>query len=393
MQRFNRFEYSKEEGKIIKVPFKVDDFRTQIACEANINLENLKSESIKRIQNGPRFLQLLIAALNQINWEPYKDFAQKYPLRISTSFGGGIGGLDWRQKQTEKLLDKGPSKLSPFFVSFDLIDTGVLPASFEVQAHGPNPGYVTACASGGTALIAAIKEILLGNVDIVIVNSAEGGICPPGIGGFNAGWALSKRNDDPRTASRPWDKDRDGFVMGEGAAIYIIAEYEIAKVLGLPILVEITGYGETADAYHLAASHPDGKWAAEAMKLALQKANLTPKDIDWVKAHGTSTKDGDIAEAKAINAVFSEKNPEVGVVSIKSIIGHSLGPSLNLESVSCIKSIRESIIPGTINVFDIDPECSMINIITKTINKEVTHVMANAFGFNGHNTVVIFSRI
>jgi len=288
----------------------------------------------------------------------------------------------------------GTPRFNPFFIPKMILDIGAGQISMRYGFRGPNFAVVSACASSTNAIIDAYDNIRLGKADIILSGGSEAVICEAGVGGFNAMKALSERNDDPKTASRPFDKDRDGFVMGEGAGVLVLEELEHALARGAKIYCEIAGGGATADAYHITAPHPEGLGAKNVMTVALRDAGLKPEDIDYINVHGTSTPLGDIAESKAILSVFGDKAYGLNISSTKSMTGHCLGAAGVIEALACILAVTKDIIPPTINHFTDDPELdSKLNFTFNTAQEKVVNAaLSNTFGFGGHNASVIVKK-
>jgi 3-oxoacyl-[acyl-carrier-protein] synthase II len=317
------------------------------------------------------------------------------PDRIGVIWGAGIGGLStFFAEIVDYAKGDGTPRFSPFFIPKMIVDIAPGYISIKHGFRGPNFSTVSACASSTHALIDAFNYIRLGKADAIVAGGSEASVNEPSVGGFSNMKALSERNDDFLTASRPFDKDRDGFVMGEGAAAMILEDYEHAKARGAKIYAEIVGGGMTADAYHLTAPHPEGLGACNVMKVALQDAGLTPADIDYINVHGTSTPLGDIAESKAILSVFGEHAYNLNISSTKSMTGHLLGGAGAIESLACLMAVCEDIIPPTINHFTDDPEFDPnLNFTFNTAQKRtVRAALSNTFGFGGHNASVIFKK-
>jgi 3-oxoacyl-[acyl-carrier-protein] synthase II len=312
--------------------------------------------------------------------------------RIGVMIGTGIGGISTLLEQVEVMRERGPDRVSPFLVPMMISDSapGMLAIRFGVR--GPNMALATACASGNNVIGEALEMIRRGAADVMLAGASEAAIVPVAMAGLNVMTALSTRNDDPASASRPFDKDRDGFVMGEGAGILILEELEHAQARGAQILCELSGYGTTDDAHHISAPAENGAGAAISMKLALENAKLGLTDIGYINAHGTSTPLNDKSETAAIKTVFGEQAYNIPVSSTKSMTGHLLGASGALEAVFCTLAIRNEILPATINYHTPDPECDLDYIPNQPRKASPKHVMSNSFGFGGHNATLIFSR-
>ena len=312
--------------------------------------------------------------------------------RIGVIIGTGIGGISTLLEQVEVMRERGPERVSPFLVPMMISDSAPGMIAIRFGVRGPNMALATACASGNNVIGEALEMIRRGAADVMIAGASEAAIVPVAMAGLNVMTALSTRNDDPQTASRPFDKDRDGFLMGEGAGILILESLEHAQARGAQILCEITGYGTTDDAHHISAPAENGAGAAIAMKLALQNAKLEREDIGYINAHGTSTPLNDKSETAAIKTVFGEQAYNIPVSSTKSMTGHLLGASGALEAVFCILAIRDEVLPPTINYRTPDPECDLDYVPNQPRKASPRHVMSNSFGFGGHNATLIFSR-
>ncbi|HJY64561.1 MAG TPA: beta-ketoacyl-[acyl-carrier-protein] synthase II, partial [Ignavibacteria bacterium] len=316
------------------------------------------------------------------------------PFRTGVVYGSGIGGMWTYHKEQTKLYEKqgNPDRISPFFIPMLIADIAAGRISMRFNLRGPNYATISACTTSAHSIIDSVMLIQRGNADVMVTGGAEAVICPMGVGGFNAMKALSTRNDAPEKASRPFDKDRDGFVMGEGGATLVIEELEFAKARGARIYAEIAGVGLTADAHHITEPAPDGEGVAEAMRIALADANVLPGDVDCVNAHGTSTYYNDKNETTAIKKVFGEHAREIPVHSIKSMIGHLLGAAGAIESIASTLTIVNGIVPPTINYDTPDPDCDLNYAPNKALKKEVNTVMCDNSGFGGHNTAIVFKK-
>ena len=313
--------------------------------------------------------------------------------RTGCIVGVGMGGLPVIEEQYAKLLEKGPSRISPFFIPMVITNLAAGQISIQYGLKGPNYCLTSACASGAHAIGEAVGYIRRGLMDVMVAGGSESTVCPMAIGGFASMRALSTRNDDPQRASRPWDKDRDGFVLGEGAALLIIESLEHAQKRGAPILCEITGYGLSSDAYHMTNPAPGGAGAAAAMKMALADADLKPSDIQYVNAHGTSTPVGDELETQAIKSVFGDHAKNLYVSSTKSMTGHALGAAGAIESAICVMAIRDQKAPPTINLENPSEGCDLNYLRDGAKSGKFEHVLNNSFGFGGTNACLIFSKV
>ena len=312
--------------------------------------------------------------------------------RIGVVIGSGIGGIGTLLDQADVLRERGPDRVSPFLVPMMISDSAPGMMAIRFGARGPNMALATACASGNNAIGEALEMIRRGAADVMIAGASEAALVPVAMAGMNVMTALSTRNDDPQTASRPFDKDRDGFLMVEGAGVLILESLEHAQKRGATILGEITGYGTTDDAHHISAPAENGAGAAIAMRLALENANLESSDIEYINAHGTSTPLNDKSETAAIKTVFGEQAYSIPVSSTKSMTGHLLGASGAIEAVFCILAMRDEVLPPTINYHTPDPECDLDYVPNQPRKASPRHVMSNSFGFGGHNATLIFSR-
>ncbi|RCS41306.1 beta-ketoacyl-[acyl-carrier-protein] synthase II [Bremerella cremea] len=317
------------------------------------------------------------------------DFSQEDSYRCGVILGSGVGGIATIEEQTEKLLTKGADRVSPMTIPRLMLNAAGGNISIRYGLRGPNYTVATACASATNALGDALKAIQYDEADVMISGGTEAGITPMGISAFSNMKALSFRNDDPAKASRPFDLDRDGFVMAEGAGVVVLEELEHAKARGATILAELVGFGCSGDGGHITSPDPEGRGAARAMQNALNDASLAPEKIDYINAHGTSTPPGDKAETTAIKTVYGDHAYKLAVSSTKSSLGHSLGASGGIELIACIKAINEGIIPPTINLTKPDPACDLDYTPNEAKNRKVCYAMSNSFGFGGHNACVI----
>lgn len=370
-------------------------FKTQFACEVkNLNVEDFIDR--KEARKMDPFTQYAMIAVDEAMKDSGLDLEKTNLLRAGVIWGSGIGGLKTFQDEVVDFASgDGTPRFNPFFIPKMIADISAGFLSIKYGFKGPNFVTVSACASGTNALIDAFNYIRLGKADIFISGGSEAAVTEAGIGGFNAMKALSQRNDDPKTASRPFDNDRDGFVLGEGAGAIILEEYEHAKARGAKIYAELVGGGMTADAYHITAPHPQGEGAANVMKFALEDAGLTPEDIDYVNVHGTSTPLGDVSEVKAIQKVFGEHAYKLNISSTKSMTGHLLGAAGAIEAIASILSVKNGLVPPTINHFTDDENLdSKLNLtFNKAQKREVRAALSNTFGFGGHNCSIIFKKI
>jgi 3-oxoacyl-[acyl-carrier-protein] synthase II len=321
------------------------------------------------------------------------DFSKEDPFRAGVVIGSGIGGIETLQEQNKILNERGVSRVSPFTVPRLMVNAASGNVSILFHIHGPNTAVATACATGSNAIGDAGRYIQHDQADIMIAGGSEAALCELGMGSFCGARALSQRNDDPQRASRPWDKDRDGFVMAEGAGVVILEEYEHARRRGARIYAELIGYGMSGDATHITAPEPEGRGASMAMNLAMRDAKVSPDVIDYINAHGTSTPLGDIAETKAVKSSFGAHAKKLAVSSTKSQLGHLLGASGGVEAVVASMSVHRNLIPPTINLENPDPECDLDYVPHKARDLKVTYAMSNSFGFGGHNASLLLKKV
>ncbi len=374
--------------------FDTSKFKTQFACELK-EFDPLNYLDRKEARKLDKFAQYAIVCSDEAIKDSGLNFDKVDRTRVGVIWGSGIGGFETIQNEMINFSDgDGTPRFNPFFIPKLIPDIAPGVISIRHGLKGPNFATVSACASSANSLIDSLNYIRLGYSDIIVSGGSEAGVTIAGIGGFNAVQALSKRNDDPKTASRPFDLDRDGFVLGEGGGCLILEELEHAKARGAKIYAEIGGAGLSADAYHMTAPHPDGEGAISVMKNCLKDSNLNPEDIDAINMHGTSTPLGDKAEAKAIKEVFGDHAYNININSTKSMTGHLLGAAGAIEAISCVLSIKNGIVPPTINHFNHDPEID--NKLNFTFNKaqkrKVSVAMSNTFGFGGHNACVLIKE-
>ena len=343
----------------------------------------------KDIRRTDRFAQLAMAAAKTSVQDSGIDLARVNRDRFGVLISSGIGGLKTLEEQFSTLMNKGPQRVSAFTIPMLISNMASGVISMEFELRGPNMCIVTACATSNNAIGESWRMIKFGDADIFLAGGSEAPIVELGLAGFSAMKALSRRNDEPERASRPFDRDRDGFVISEGAGIVVVEELEHAKARGAKIYCELAGYGLSADAYHMTAPPEDGEGAARAMKMALDHARISPNEVDYINAHATSTGLGDISETRAIKAVFGEQAHKIPISSTKSMIGHLLGGAGAVETAVCALSIRDGVIPPTINLEDPDPLCDLDYTPNKAKEKKVRVAMNNSFGFGGHNATVV----
>lgn len=377
--------------------FDATNFKTQFACEVK-NWNPNEWIDRKDARKMDRYAQLAMASAVQGVKDSGLDLDQVDKNRVGVIYGVGIGGIKTFEEEASYYAlnkEKGP-RFSPFFIPKMIADIAAGQISIHFGFHGPNFTTTSACASSTNALADAFNLLRLGKADVIVAGGAEAAICECGVGGFNAMKALSTRNDDPTHASRPFSASRDGFVMGEGAGCLILEELEHAKARGARIYAEMVGEGESADAYHLTASHPEGLGAKLVMEAALADAQMQPEDIDYINVHGTSTHVGDISEAKAIKEVFGEHAYKLNISSTKSMTGHLLGAAGAVEALACVKAVSEDIVPPTINHDEEDKDPEIDYALNYTFNQAqkptVRAALSNTFGFGGHNACVIFKK-
>jgi 3-oxoacyl-[acyl-carrier-protein] synthase II len=374
--------------------FDASKFKTRFACEIK-NFEPTNFLDRKEARKIDRFTQTAIVASDFAVQDAGISKENVNPDRVGVVFASGIGGLiTFQEEVTNFAKGDGTPRFNPFFIPKMILDIAAGHISMRHGFRGPNFAVVSACASSTNAMMEALNLIRLGKANIIITGGSESVISEAGVGGFNAMKALSERNDDPKSASRPYDKDRDGFVMGEGSGVLVFEELEHALARGAKIYCEVAGAGATADAHHITAPHPDGLGAKNVMLQALDDAGMQPIDIDYINTHGTSTPLGDIAEVKAITEVFGEHAYNLNISSTKSMTGHCLGAAGVIEAIACIMSVQNDIVPPTINHFTDDPELdSRLNFTFGEAQKRpVNAALSNTFGFGGHNACVIFKK-
>jgi len=385
-------------GKITR--FDASDQKCHIACEVKpADHEygfdpNLRVDHKVQRQVDPFIIYGIDAAGQALEDAGLTDMSDEAKLRAGCSIGSGIGGLPGIEKESIVLHDRGPSRVSPHFVHGRLINLISGQVSIKYGLMGPNHAVVTACSTGAHSIGDAARMIALDDADVMLAGGAEATICPIGIAGFAQAKALStKRNDDPTAASRPYDKDRDGFVMGEGAGVVVLEEYEHAKARGAKIYCEVIGYGMSGDAYHVTAPHPDGTGAYRSMEMALKRSGLATADIDYVNAHGTSTM-ADTIELAAVRRLFGDDLKTMSMSSTKSAIGHLLGGAGAVEGIFCILALRDQIVPPTLNLDDPDEGCEGVDLVPHFAKKrKVNAVLSNSFGFGGTNASIIMKAI
>ena len=375
--------------------FDTTKFKTKFACEVK-GYDPLDFFEKKEVRRYDKFTQYALVVAKEAIEDARLIESKVNNDRVGVIWGAGIGGLETFQNEVLNFAEgDGTPRYNPFFIPKMIPDIAAGLISIKYGFHGPNFATVSACASSANAIIDGLNYIRMGYSDIIVAGGSEAPITISGIAGFNAMHALSTRNDDPLTASRPFDRDRDGFVLGEGGGALILEEYEHAKDRGAKIYAEVVGFGLSSDAYHMTAPHPDGKGAIKVMKHCLDDAKLNASEIDLINMHGTSTSLGDIAETKAVKEVFEEEVYNLNINSTKSMTGHLLGAAGAIEAISCILSMNNNMVPPTINHFNrdenIDPKLNLT--FTKPQKREVNASLSNTFGFGGHNACIILKKL
>jgi 3-oxoacyl-[acyl-carrier-protein] synthase II len=373
--------------------FEVDDFKVNFGGEIKNWDDGNDLISPRDFKKMDRFVQFAVYGAIKAQKQSGYDFSQGDPYRHGVMTGSGIGGLQEIEDQHAVLFDRGPTRVSPFMIPKLMVNAASGNISVWFGLKGPNSAVATACASASNAIGDAVRWIQWGHADVVIAGGSESAITPMGLSGFARMSALSTRNDDPTRASRPFDRDRDGFVMAEGAGMCILEEYEHAKRRGATILAEVLGYGMSADGSHMTAPDPEGRGAARAMQNALADAKLNPSDIQYINAHGTSTPLGDKAETQAIKTVFGAEAHRVAVSSTKSQLGHLLGASGGVEFVICVMALQQQIAPPTINLDNPDEGCDLDYIPHQARSMHLDKILSNSFGFGGHNACLVLGRV
>ncbi len=371
--------------------FDATQFATRFACELkNFNAtDHIDAKSAGRMDP---FCQYAIAASDQALKDSGLDLSAIDPSRIGVVFGSGTGGMTTHDQQMRLYLDRGPRRISPFFIPMLIPDIAAGQISMRHKLMGPNYATASACATSLHAIIDAWMLIQMDMADYMVCGGSEAAITPMSVAGFNAARALSTANDIPEKASRPYDRDRDGFVMGEGAGALILETLESAQARGAKIYGEIAGVGASADAHHLTAPHPEGAGAVNAMQNAMKQAGITPDSIDYINTHGTATPLGDLAEIKAIKKVLGEHAYKTSISSTKSMTGHLLGAAGVVESIVCLKAMEQQLVPPTINIDNLDPEIDVDVTPNEAREKSIEYVLNNGFGFGGHNATLIFKK-
>jgi 3-oxoacyl-[acyl-carrier-protein] synthase II len=373
--------------------FDCSDFKVRFAGEVkDFDLSEHLEIDAKEVKRQDRFVQFAMGAAGKAIRQSGLDFSKGDQFRYGVMIGSGIGGLQEIEQQHNLLFDRGPTRVSPFMIPKLMVNAASGNISCNWTLKGPNSAVATACASATNAIGDAFRLIQLGMADTMVTGGSEAAITPMGLSGFSRMAALSTRNNEPERASRPWDKDRDGFVMAEGAGVLVLEEYEHAKARGANILAEILGYGMSADGSHMTAPDPEGRGAARAMLGAIKDAKIDISEIDYVNAHGTSTPLGDKAETFAIKTVFGEHVRKIAVSSIKSQLGHLLGASGGVEIVASVLALQNQVAPPTINLDNPDEECDLDYVPHEARPMPIRRVLKNSFGFGGHNACLVLAR-
>ncbi len=376
-------------GPITK--FDTSDFDTKIAAEVK-DFEPDRYIHRKEARRMDLFTQYAVAASENAIEQSGLNFENEDRDRVGVIVSSGIGGMQTFEKQTRTLIERGPRRISPFFIPMLISDIAPGYISIRHGLRGPNFSTISACASSSHAIGEAFRTIQRDEVDVMICGGAEATVTPLGVGGFSAMKALSTRNGEPQKASRPFDKSRDGFVLGEGAGIIVLESLDHAVNRDATILAEVAGVGYTADAYHITAPAPGGEGAKAAMRKALKDADMKPDEIDYINTHGTSTPQGDVAETKAIKEVFGEHVNSLNINSTKSMVGHLLGASGGVEFIATTMSLKEGVIHPTINQEDPDPECDLNYTANDSVRRDVRKAISNSFGFGGHNVSIALKQ-
>jgi len=371
--------------------FDPSDLKTRIAGE----VKDFKPEPIinaKEVRRIDLFSQYALYAAHEAVEQSGLCFEDEDMFRVGVVFGSGIGGINILEREIEKYLNKGPGRISPFYITGMITDIVAGHLSARYGMRGPNFVTTSACASGAHAIGNSYYAILRGDADVMLTGGSESSITPTSMAGFINIQALSRRNDEPEKASRPFNRDRDGFVMSEGAGVIILEELEHARKRGAAILAEMTGVGFSADAYHVTAPHPEGISAARAMEMAIEGSGMSIDDVDYINCHCPSTPAGDVAETNAIKRVFGEKAYDLSISSTKSMTGHLLGAAGAVEFIATVMALRNNTIPPTINYENPDPECDLNCTPNEAVEKEVDFALSNSFGFGGHNACLALKK-
>ena len=375
-------------GEITK--FDTTDYKVKVAAEVKdfVAKDHMDTKAAKRMEP---FSQYAVAAALEAFEDSGLDMEKEDPFRAGVIVGSGIGSLETVEREYAKIQTKGPGRVHPLMVPLMISNMAAGNISIQLGFRGKCTNVVTACATGTNCIGDAFRAIQYGDADIMIAGGTESCICPTGVAGFTALTALST-SEDPMRASIPFDKERNGFVLGEGAGVVILEELEHAKSRGAKIYAELAGYGATGDAYHITSPAEDGSGAAKAMTLAMEEGNVTPDQIDYINAHGTSTHHNDLFETRAIHAAMGEAAKDVVVNSTKSMIGHLLGAAGGVEFITCVKTIQEGFIHQTVGTTEADPECDLNYAIGAPVEKDVNYILTNSLGFGGHNATLLLKK-
>ena len=371
--------------------FDTEGFQVKLAAEVK-DFDPKNFMDAKDARRMDRFSQFSVAAAKEAIEDSGIDLDRINRDRFGVIVGSGIGSIGLIEKETKTLLEKGPKRVNPLFIPMTITNMAAGNIAIQFGANGVCTNVVTACATGSHSIGEAFRSIKHGYADVILAGGTEGAITPLGVAGFSALTALST-SSDPRRASIPFDKDRDGFVMGEGAGILLLEEYEHAKARGAKIYAEVVGYGATCDAYHITAPSPEGEGGAKAMKQAMEEAGISAKEVSYINAHGTSTPTNDRIETTAIKLAMGEEAYKIPVSSTKSMIGHLLGAAGAVEAVICIKAMEKSFIPATIGLKEADEECDLDYVANEGRSAKLTYTMSNSLGFGGHNATLLFKNI
>ena len=371
--------------------FDAEKFASRFAGEVK-GFDPLDYIDKKELKKMGRFMFFAIAGAEFAMREAALDVAPDFAERVGVYIGSGIGGFDVIEREHRNLLEGGPRRISPFFIPASIVNLASGHVSIRTGAKGPNSATATACATGAHAVGDSFRIIVRGEADAMICGGAEAAITPMGVGGFASMRALSTRNDDPEHASRPWDKNRDGFVVGEGAGVLILEEHDFAQRRGAPIVAEVVGYGMSGDAFHITSPPEGGDGACRVMLNAITDAGLAPQDIAYINAHGTSTPVGDRVESEAIKKTFGDHAYKLAVSSTKSMTGHLLGGAGGLEAGIVVLALRDQVVPPTINYKTPDPDCDLDYVPNQARGIEMEYALTNSFGFGGTNGALIFKR-
>ena len=370
--------------------FDTTDYKVKLAAEVKdfVPGDHMDKKAARRME---AFSQYAVAAAREAYEDSGLEIEKEDPFRAGVMIGSGIGSLQVAEQSYEKILTKGPARVNPLMVPLMISNMAAGNVSIQLGFRGKCSNVVTACATGTNCIGDAFRTIQYGDADMMLAGGTEGCVCPLGIAGFTALTALSA-STDPLRASIPFDKDRDGFVLGEGAGVVMLEELEHAKVRGAKIYAEVTGYGCTGDAYHITSPAEDGSGAAKAMELAMEEAQITPAQVDYINAHGTSTHHNDLFETRAIKKAFGEAAKDVVINSTKSMIGHLLGAAGGVEFITCVKSMEDGFIHQTVGTKEADEECDLNYAIGSPVEKEIKAAMSNSLGFGGHNATILIQK-